>query len=242
MKKRVRIISDLHGLTCWKNAIDDSIDLYLFQGDFLDAYGNNISGEQEYNNLKDIIEFKKQNKEKVILLLGNHCAHYRWIETVSPCSRFNPKMAYNFHFLYKENKDLFQVAYQIGNHLFTHAGISEVWYKKHDNTIKPFWEMLSEKKNGTGASLADVLNELAESKYKNILLEVGRCRGGYGFGGIFWADISETRNGIISGYHQVVGHSRVKKIEKVEMDSKTSITYCDTLNSGVGEEFLTIEI
>lgn len=237
---KIKIISDLHGLDSWKRAVDGA-DIYLFQGDYLDSYSPNISGEQEYNNLKDIIEFKKQNPEKVILLLGNHCIHYRWMGNIPPCTRFNPKLAYSFHSLFEENKKLFQSAYQIGNHLFTHAGISEMWFKKHENTIKPFWDMLAEKDNG--ANLADVINELVDTKYRNILFEVGKCRGGYGFGGPFWSDISETKDGIIPGFHQYCGHSRVEKIHSIKVNDNTSITYCDTLNTdGAKEEFLTIEI
>ena len=66
------------------------------------------------------------------------------------------------------------------------------------------------------------------------------ARGGYQIaGGITWADISESQNDALTGYHQVVGHSRVRDFLKVGVDD-TSITYIDVLHTR--ERFLEITI
>jgi hypothetical protein len=60
--------------------------------------------------------------------------------------------------------------------------------------------------------------------------EVGFWRGGlYEYGGIFWADIDETKDNPLKGYHQFVGHSRVDSIKSAKIDDETTITYCDCL-------------
>lgn len=238
----IRTIPDLHGNSSWKNAIDDGVDLYVFLGDYVDNF--NIKSENIYSNFLDILEFKKKNKDKVILLRGNHDESYLYLgdPLVPICRGFRVEMAYNLHFLFKENKDLFQIAYQKGNYLFTHAGISEAWYKKHKKTITTLWENIAENYDKTGATFSDVINALDETRHRKILFDVGEDRGGSigSVGGPFWSGYNETKLGVMSGFHHVVGHTHRPSIERIDFDKNTSITYCDTLDSS--EEFLTLEI
>lgn len=68
---RIQTIGDIHGRTCWKNLIDLSCDKIVFVGDYVDDYWP-VTDEQIIENLLDIIQFKKDYADKVILLLGNH--------------------------------------------------------------------------------------------------------------------------------------------------------------------------
>ena len=62
--------------------------------------------------------------------------------------------------------------------------------------------------------------------------QVGYRRGGdFDYGGIFWADRSDTIMNPLEGYHQFVGHSRVDNIHHVTINDQTSITYCDCLHN-----------
>ena len=50
-----------------------NIDRIIFLGDYLDEYPDEgITRNQSKENFKEIIDFKSNNPDKVILLLGNH--------------------------------------------------------------------------------------------------------------------------------------------------------------------------
>ena len=77
---KLLLISDVHGRSFWKDAIEkhfDECNKVIFLGDYLDAYPDEeITRKQERDNFAEILKLKENNKDKVILLLGNHCYHY----------------------------------------------------------------------------------------------------------------------------------------------------------------------
>lgn len=124
---KIVVIPDLHGLGIWKYIItqNENANLYIFLGDYLDSF--NIPGEEQGKNLLDIIEFKKRNSDRVILLLGNHCVHYLSGIGDTNTSGYQAGMAPTFEWIFESNKDLFQMAYKHENILFTHAGFAPTW-------------------------------------------------------------------------------------------------------------------
>lgn len=76
---KVLIIPDVHGRPFWRKAKEkiNSVDKVVFLGDYLDPYGyEGITRENAIEEFKEIIQFKVDNPDKVILLLGNHdCAY-----------------------------------------------------------------------------------------------------------------------------------------------------------------------
>ena len=68
------VIPDVHGRTFWKDAVKNKEnEEIIFEGDYLDPYPNeNIPPGNALENFKEIIEFKKQHPDNVILLVGNH--------------------------------------------------------------------------------------------------------------------------------------------------------------------------
>jgi glutamate racemase len=76
ISKPTVVLGDVHGLTYWKEAVAKNPDCrYIFLGDYLDPY-KNIAPKQLIDNLKEIIQLKKDRGDDVILLLGNHDLHY----------------------------------------------------------------------------------------------------------------------------------------------------------------------
>ena len=75
----ILVIPDIHGRTFWldkTNNISD-YDKVIFLGDYLDPYPDeNITVKNAIENFKEIIQFKKNNMDKVVLLLGNHDLPY----------------------------------------------------------------------------------------------------------------------------------------------------------------------
>lgn len=75
------IIPDTHGLDFWKDAVSKRQDneKKIFLGDYLDPHGGKINKaafEQCFDNLCQILEFKKVNEKSCILLFGNHELSY----------------------------------------------------------------------------------------------------------------------------------------------------------------------
>jgi hypothetical protein len=134
---------------------------------------------------------------------------------------------YNFRLflnspIYNENKNLFKVAHQIDNIIWTHAGISEGWFnfnKKIINEVTKKFDCVN---------LADTFNHMLSMNHivGGNLHQVSRYRGGlYQFGGITWADKRETYYDHLKGYKQIVGHTPVDNVETFEL-----ITYIDVLS------------
>ena len=68
---KIIVIADIHGRDLWKKQVEEEADLYIFLGDYFDSF--NIKGEDQIKNFLEIKEFYENNKDKVILLAGNHC-------------------------------------------------------------------------------------------------------------------------------------------------------------------------
>lgn len=68
---KIVVISDVHGRDLWKKQVEEEADLYIFLGDYFDSF--DIPHEIQISNFLDIKKFYEDNKDKVILLAGNHC-------------------------------------------------------------------------------------------------------------------------------------------------------------------------
>lgn len=190
---KILINPDIHGRIFWKYSIEhkDEFDKIIFLGDYLDAYSPDLLINEE-DNFKEIIQFKKDNLDKVILLLGNHdCSYIN--SKILPSSRYNPFKAGIYHKLFNDNLDLFQLIYIYDKYLFSHAGVYEEWLKMCDLNLDNL--------------INYDLDKLAS--YLNIL---DYYRGGYGnVGSCIWADIrdSETEK-LLKGYYHIFGHTQLK--------------------------------
>jgi hypothetical protein len=214
-------IGDIHGRTYWKEIDPSKYDKIIFDGDYVDSFYH--TEQQIFENLREIIQLKKDHPDKVVLILGNHDLQYMWSYSEFGCSGYRGHMYDDLHDLFYENKDLFQVAFQIENYIWTHAGISKGWYNFNREIIEAFVDKFETK------TLADTLNGIMQTKDNPILHQVGDYRGGvYEYGGITWADRKETMNGYLPGYHQIVGHTPILEITKFG-DENGSIRYIDVL-------------
>ncbi len=214
-------ISDIHGRPYWKEIDVNQYDKVIFVGDYVDSYDRR--DVEILTNLEAIIELKKEYPDKVVLLLGNHDIGYMFLNEGYNCSGFRPAMQINLMPLFKLNKDLFQIAFQIGKHIWTHAGISKGWYDYNREDIERIASTFETK------DLADTLNHMLHLKENRLLHQVGNYRGGsYQFGGITWADRKETKNDYLPGYFQIVGHTPCDVIMHYG-DENGSIRYIDVL-------------
>jgi 3',5'-cyclic AMP phosphodiesterase CpdA len=218
---RILAIGDIHGKSIWKRAVSTiDADMIVFVGDYV-IVNRWIFNRRIRHNLEDLIKFKRDNFDRVRLLLGNHDIAYLYPE-MFPYSTLRKLFSPKLYRIYQENADIFAVAFEFKNYLFTHAGVSRGWFNQHRNVLM----------NHPGENLADRLNAINSSPHHfKILHEKGRPRGGeYPYGGVTYADKVETEKDAIAGYIQIVGHTKVHAPTRIHFE-QGSIIYIDCLNS-----------
>jgi hypothetical protein len=215
------IIGDLHGKDCWNEIQFSNYDKVIFVGDYVDHW--TLPDEVIYKNLKNIIKLKKKLSDKIELLLGNHDVQYLYYPRYL-CSGFRPGMQRSLTFLFNDERGLFKTAYQRGNFLVSHAGVTNTWY--NDFLALPLVQQIADEDD----TVSDLVNKVEQTAKRWILHQAGSSRGGDGPGGITWADKQELATDMLTGYHQVVGHTAVHKVEVVKQTS-SSATFIDVLDS-----------
>lgn len=219
---RTITIGDLHGMNDWKRIDPEKYDVIVFLGDYVDSFF--VDDDEMLNNLDEIIAFRKTNPNKVKLLLGNHEISYLYQNYRA--AGYRKFIADEIIARLEQNKEMFQVAFQYKNYLWTHAGIHYGFYSHY---IQP-------RQIETDPNLAFTLERLYHETFKP-LFEIGTERGGRrnATGGPFWLDANRLVSNPLRGYHQIVGHTPVDSIQQYfpfESDSTTSVTLCDTIEYG----------
>ena len=233
------IIGDIHGKNKWKEVVNsDNFDRIIFLGDYCDAY--DYSAHRILTNLEDIIEYKKQNLDKVTLLYGNHDLQYLYLQDTNiKCSGFSKTHSTDFQNILS-TPDIFTLATSLETednyYLFTHAGIIPNW-------LFEFKNVLSDYKKVTDVKGANILNMFLGKHYRNNLWDVSKHRYGASLHGSFvWADIREfnTENLDMSDFYdlldiplhkeviQIAGHNRVQY--PTEIDNKIYFLDCQDSN------------
>lgn len=196
---------DIHGRTFWKESKDLPADKIIFLGDYLDPYFFEcILKEDALKNFKEILEFKKANKDKVILLLGNHCEEY--LDTFICECRCDYDNYDEIRKLFVDNAELFDIFYKYENKgksfLFSHAGIADNWLGTFfENDLNKLENLFLKNRQNNFDLDDDFLDSMAA---------VSHYRGGeYPVGSIVWRDIIES---ISNKYgYQIFGHTMLSQ-------------------------------
>lgn len=109
---KILVIPDVHGSNFWVESCANitQYDRIVFLGDYVDSSGfEDVSNQEMLSNFIKIIDLKKENQDKIILLYGNHDFGYRHIYYVA--SRFRLRLYFSIKRLLKENESLFQLAH-----------------------------------------------------------------------------------------------------------------------------------
>lgn len=134
--EKILILGDIHGKLIWYDIIQkENPDKIIFLGDYVTTH-KSVSSEQQLSNLEDILNYKEEHLDKVILLRGNHDIQmlgYYWAE----CTGWDQKVYEGMIPMMDRFLSLTQWIYQIPdtNIICSHAGISE---KFLDNVCKYF--------------------------------------------------------------------------------------------------------
>lgn len=235
----------------WNETIDlifSDIDQIIFVGDYFDSF--TVSNLVMKKNVEDLFLFKRCYPEKVVLLWGNHDVHY-W-DRDQQCSGFRSEMFFDFNELLRNNRDYLQLAHQIGNVLWSHAGVTDSFYEKlmlekHEEDLADHKRMtatidgMSEKPHLSKETIADFLNEHMKMGW-NRIYNVGKRRGGFDYiPGPLWADKTELLNNPLDSIFQFVGHTPVNEVQGV-CDSTHGVVFVDCLEHGEYKSVVIVEI
>jgi hypothetical protein len=243
MTRRIMTIGDVHGRDTWKfmthdssyefeqwaimieNGADPNDDLFkndypytgfdkiIFIGDYVDSF--DVDNTRMKKNLEDIILFKKSLPDRVILLWGNHDVQYFIKDQI--CSGYRPEMQWDLEILFRDNRNLFQLAYQEEDYLWTHAGLTKPILK---GLIKQY-EFLRDLK-----SESEVLNMAFEMQVPEIFA-VDSASGGWSmFGGPLWVRPTQLQEYGVD-LHQVVGHTPQKRLRIIKGKNDFEIVLTD---------------
>ena len=170
----------------------------------------------------EIIQLKLDNKEKIILLKGNHDQHYssRMFYELARGSRCDKQNWEKYHEVFNRHKGLFQLAHleTINGtpYVFTHAGLTVYWLNKVNSKV---WRMSDSEISIADQNVIDRINLLDDNGLGQEMLSViGKSRSlfrGEKTGSVLWADIEEHPLGNtpkaygLNQVFQVFGHTRM---------------------------------
>lgn len=210
---KICVISDIHGSTVWKDIVakeKENVDRFIFLGDYVDDKRKLVSPEEQLQNLQSIQDFKKEYIH-VDLLIGNHDLQYIG---GARCNRFD---SYLFDLVQSEfiamvQKEILQVCVCYDNYLFSHAGISYLWMK--EKGMEDYTDI--NKQFHTNPLVLDFVNKISSD-----------ASGDNVYQSPLWIRPDSLGNSALSGYHHVVGHTRIKEISIIEVVNRKLI-FTDT--------------
>lgn len=242
MAKRLLIVPDVHGRSFWKEPVKkyiDTVDKIVFLGDYLDPYpneGQNYTSQEVFQNMMDIIELKRSNMDKVVLLKGNHDQHYssRRFRELSGGTRLDEQNWDKNHKAFNKYKKLFKIAHMehINGipYVFSHAGLTLYWLHKVNTTI---WQLPDNMVSVSDHNIIDRINLLDnERKGQDMLAIIGHYRTWFGekTGSVLWADIEEhhipdaPESYGLNQVFQVFGHTKLNSsYDKLEFNNLAMI-------------------
>lgn len=219
-KKKIVVLGDIHGNTVWKDIIaKEQPEQVIFLGDYVSTH-ENVSDEEQVENLKEILRYKDEHLE-TILLRGNHDLQhlgYYWAE----CSGYFPRVAMEMANFKDEFLAKTQWIHVMGNIAFSHAGISKVWLEDNFLSLDDI-NMLgpTELFGFTSSNPSDRFGDSPEQPPT-------------------WIRPMTLMKVMIPDYIQVVGHTPVEHCFNVkdEEEIPNDLWLCDALDQG---EYLLIE-
>lgn len=219
---KIIAIGDIHGRDLWKYiTLNETFDKLVFIGDYFHSY--NIDGEAQIQNFKDILQYKKDNPEKVVLLFGNHEYHYLRAVKETYGGYQIPRALYIQELLEDAIKnDLIQMCFAHGKYIFTHAGITKTWCASHDIDLNQ--------------DVEQSINDLFKWKTVPAFRSTGLDKYGDDITqSPIWVRPNSLLRDHIEGYTHVVGHTEYTSI----IFAGKSAIFIDCL--GTSREYLVIE-
>jgi DNA repair exonuclease SbcCD nuclease subunit len=204
------VIGDVHGRSLWKLIVyKENPDRVIFIGDYFDSF--EISGVEQIQNFKEIVEYKTTSGKEVIMLVGNHDHHYYPEVGYTGTSGYQSGIAPSITQVIDENREHLQIAYSFDEFLFTHAGVSPT-----------FMDGEFGEEGWVEDNVVELLNDLFKYKPKSFDFNGIDPHGDNTYQTPIWirprslmAVNKKHNKGLKKKYIQVVGHTQVKKLDLI---------------------------
>lgn len=162
-------------------------------------YYENTHDEDGIINLKEIIDFARNNKN-VSLLVGNHDCSYIW--SFHRIERTAYEFYHELHNLYRENIELFKPCLKIDDVLFTHGGVSNGWITSMNNSFASQGSNFRLTQDNITSYIGNEFQKelmfdrcevhIFYSWMRSPIFNIGYARGGDSpYGGPFWSDFND---------------------------------------------------
>lgn len=203
---RIIALGDTHGRVLWKEIVakEKDADKFVFIGDYFDTHYD-ITVNQQIENFKEILEFKKNNMDQVVLVLGNHDFHY--LKGVGEeYSGFKAFRFLDINEILQPSVDsgLVQMCFVHDKYVFTHAGVTKTWSANHN------------------VDLTDLENSLNQLLLENTPAFKFTMGNNYDQSGNdvtqppIWVRIPSLLEDMIDGVTCVVGHTTLKELAIID--------------------------
>ena len=211
---KVATIGDIHGTTkfleCYKNIqeTNSDVDKIIVLGDWFDPY-QNIDLDTMIERYNEFVDIWKSD-DRIISVIGNHdIAGYIIINDLTSRT-IRGKMGQRISDVIEPNLSESYLTYKVGDYIFSHAGVSQDWLDEigkysYANYVD---DVMNCKKGWTADELSDICTFYP--------FDFGGC-GNNKHQSCVWIRPQALYSCAIEGYNQVVAHTRVKEIVKVQL-------------------------
>lgn len=227
------VIGDIHGRSIWKLIINiENPDRVIFIGDYFDSF--DVKTGDQLGNFLDILEYKKSSGKEVIMLIGNHDHHYFPEIGDAGTSGYQHVGKYQIESVIDLAREQLQIAYQMDEFLFSHAGVSSVFMDeafglngwKPETIVEDLNEMFKYK---PGIFSFNGLDPYGDDEFQTPLWIRPRSL------------MKANRNTLRTRFIQVVGHTQVKSLDLVGAEKTFGNRYYLIDCLGTSGEYLIIE-
>lgn len=211
---KIIAIGDIHGRDSWKEIVKQDFDKVIFIGDYFDSH--DIPFKDQLQNFQAIIAFKKENIDKVVLLIGNHDFHYlRYVD--EHYSGYQEKFAYPIG---DQLRDAIEAGYlQMcsldDGFLFTHAGVTKTWA-----------EFAKIDLNNIEGSINKCFR-FTPQMFKFMDYDGADATGDNVWSSPIWVRPNSLGKDMVEGYVQVVGHTQHEDITLRATGEKRGVLFID---------------
>lgn len=228
---KIIVIGDIHGRDVWKSIIEQEpqADHIIFIGDYLDSF--DVGVNKQIKNFKEILYYKKNNFDKVTLLLGNHDYHYlpECIARRETYSGFKNTISRKGSQLVLDsilNNEIIGCKI-IDDFLFSHAGITSTWCTNNYINTKSLESDINQA----------IINRRSIFGFAETSPLVPRFSNPYGddkYQGPLWVRPKSLITDQLPGYTHIVGHTVHDSITK-----QGGVYFIDCLDNSL--EYLLID-
>lgn len=202
---KIIAIGDLHGRDCWKEFLNQDFDEAIFLGDYFDSY--TLSREKQYLNFRDLLDTVKKDS-RIKLCKGNHDMHYtKGYPIHEKYSGYDGRNYIMFSNLLEEADEYMNLIYIRDKHIFSHAGVTKTWLSFYNIKLEE-------------------VNERFKKVPEICLFNGTNCYGDDFSQSPVWVRPNSLIEDCLDGYIQVVGHTSVLDVSRVE-----NIILCDCLDN-----------